>query len=189
MLAGMLTLAVVGAGPKGIAIAAKARALAAAGLDAPRVVLVEPGVVAGNWGGRQGYTSGLLPLGTPAEKDVGFPYASSWGSDSAAVSAAMADYSWQRHLIEKGMYADWVDRGRLRPTHRQWSWYLREVAGKAGAVDHRGAGDRPGGGRRAVAADGAAGGREQARRRDRAGRREQARGRHRAWGQARGGRG
>jgi mycobactin lysine-N-oxygenase len=133
MLAGMLTLAVVGAGPKGIAIAAKARALAAAGLDAPRVVLVEPGVVAGNWGGRQGYTSGLLPLGTPAEKDVGFPYASSWGSDSAAVSAAMADYSWQRHLIEKGMYADWVDRGRLRPTHRQWSWYLREVAGQAGA--------------------------------------------------------
>jgi mycobactin lysine-N-oxygenase len=133
MLAGMLTLAVVGAGPKGIAIAAKARALAAAGLDAPRVVLVEPGVVAGNWGGRQGYTSGLLPLGTPAEKDVGFPYASSWGPDSAAVSAAMADYSWQRHLIEKGMYADWVDRGRLRPTHRQWSWYLREVAGQAGA--------------------------------------------------------
>jgi mycobactin lysine-N-oxygenase len=133
MLAGMLTLAVVGAGPKGIAIAAKARALAAAGLDAPRVVLVEPGVVAGNWGGQQGYTSGLLPLGTPAEKDVGFPYASSWGSASAAVSAAMADYSWQRHLIEKGMYADWVDRGRLRPTHRQWSWYLREVAGQAGA--------------------------------------------------------
>jgi mycobactin lysine-N-oxygenase len=26
-----------------------------------------------------------------------------------------------------------VDRGRLRPTHRQWSWYLREVAGQAGA--------------------------------------------------------
>jgi len=133
MLAGMLTLAVVGAGPKGIAIAAKAGALAAAGLAAPRVVLVEPGEVAGNWGGRQGYTSGLLPLGTPAEKDVGFPYASSWGPDSAAVSAAMADYSWQRHLIEKGMYADWVDRGRLRPTHRQWSWYLREVASQAGA--------------------------------------------------------
>jgi mycobactin lysine-N-oxygenase len=129
----MPVLAVVGAGPKGIAIAAKARALAAAGLDAPRVVLIEPGVVAGNWGGRQGYTSGLLPLGTPAEKDVGFPYAHSWGPASAAVTAAMANYSWQRHLIEQGAYADWVDRGRLRPTHRQWSWYLREVAGKAGA--------------------------------------------------------
>jgi mycobactin lysine-N-oxygenase len=75
----MPTLAVLGAGPKGIAIAAKARALAAAGLDAPQVVLVDPGPVAGNWTGRQGYTGGLLPLGTPAEKDVGFPYAASWG--------------------------------------------------------------------------------------------------------------
>jgi mycobactin lysine-N-oxygenase len=129
----MPTLAVVGAGPKGIAIAAKARAVAAAGLDAPRVVLVERGAVAGNWSGRQGYTSGLLPLGTPAEKDIGFPYADSWGAASPAVTAAMADYSWQRHLIAHGMYADWVDRGRLRPTHRQWSCYLREVADRAQA--------------------------------------------------------
>src|SRR6201987_2981058 len=129
----MPTLAVLGAGPKGIAVAAKARALAAAGLDAPRVVLVDRGPVAGNWSGRQGYTSGLLPLGTPPEKDVGFPYADSWGPASAAVTAAMADFSWQRHLIARGVYADWVDRGRLRPTHRQWSWYLREVAEKAQA--------------------------------------------------------
>ena len=62
----MSTVAVVGAGPKGVAIAAKARALAAAGLPAPRVVLVDGGEVAGNWSGRQGYTSGLLPLGTVA---------------------------------------------------------------------------------------------------------------------------
>jgi mycobactin lysine-N-oxygenase len=129
----MLTLAVLGAGPKGIAIAAKARALAAAGLGAPRVVLVDPGAVAGNWDGRQGYTSGLLPLGTPAEKDVGFPYARSWGEDSPAVNAAMASYSWQRYLIDRGAYADWVDRGRMRPTHRQWSAYLREVARRAEA--------------------------------------------------------
>ena len=115
-------------GPKGIAIAAKARALAAAGLPAPRVVLVERGEVAGNWNGRQGYTSGLLPLGTPPEKDVGYPYAASWGKASAGVVAAMAEYSWQRHLIRHGAYGDWVDRGRMRPTHRQWSAYLREVA-------------------------------------------------------------
>jgi len=44
----MATLAVVGAGPKGIAIAAKARALRAAGLVAPRVVVVDRGEVAGN---------------------------------------------------------------------------------------------------------------------------------------------
>ena len=129
----MPTLAVLGAGPKGIAIAAKARALAAAGLDAPRVVLVDRGPVAGNWTGRQGYTSGLLPLGTPAEKDIGFPYAASWGAASAAVSAAMAEYSWAQHLVRHGGYPNWVDRGRLRPTHRRWSSYLREVAERAGA--------------------------------------------------------
>ena len=123
----------VGAGPKGIAIAAKARALAAAGLPAPRVVLVDRGEVAGNWSGRQGYTSGLLPLGTPPEKDVGYPYAASWGGASADVVAAMARYSWQRHLIGQGAYSDWVDRGRMRPTHRQWCAYLREVADAAEA--------------------------------------------------------
>jgi mycobactin lysine-N-oxygenase len=129
----MPTLAVVGAGPKGIAIAAKARALEAARVGAPRVVLIDRGAVAGNWSGRQGYTNGLLPLGTPPEKDVGFPYADSWGDTTPAVTAAMADYTWQRHLIDHGAYADWVDRGRMRPTHRQWSWYLREVAEKAQA--------------------------------------------------------
>src|SRR5499427_9635387 len=129
----MPTLAVVGAGPKGIAIAAKARAVAAAGLTAPRVVLVDRGAIAGNWSGRQGYTSGLLPLGTPPEKDVGYPYAASWGDSSADVVAAMAGYSWQRHLIRHGAYSDWVDRGRMRPAHRQWSAYLREVAETAEA--------------------------------------------------------
>jgi len=91
-------------------------------------VLVDRGAVAGNWSGRQGYTSGLLPLGTPPEKDIGYPYAASWGDASADVVAAMAEYSWQRHLIRHGVYSDWVDRGRVRPTHRQWSAYLREVA-------------------------------------------------------------
>ena len=126
-------LAVVGAGPKGIAIAAKASALAAAGLPVPRVVLVDRGQAAGNWSGRQGYTNGLLPLGTPPEKDVGYPYTASWGDASADVVAAMAEYSWQRHLIRHGAYSDWIDRGRMRPTHRAWSAYLREVADAAEA--------------------------------------------------------
>jgi mycobactin lysine-N-oxygenase len=134
----MPTLAVVGAGPKGIAIAAKSRALSEAGLDAPRVVLIDRSGVAGNWSGRQGFTSGLLPLGTPPEKDVGFPYAASWGAASSAVTAAMAPFSWQRHLIDHGAYADWVDRGRLRPTHRQWSTYLRDVAERAEIELHAG---------------------------------------------------
>ena len=134
----MPTLAVIGAGPKGIAIAAKARALAAAGLDVPEVVLVDRGAVAGNWSGGQGYTNGLLPLGTPPEKDVGYPYPDSWGAASASVTRAMAEFSWQRHLIAHGRYADWVDRGRMRPTHREWSAYLGEVAERAEAEIVRG---------------------------------------------------
>ena len=129
----MPTLAVVGACPKGIAVAAKARALAAAGLQPPRVVLIDRGEVAGNWSGRQGYTDGLVPLGTPPEKDVGYPYAASWGRASGEVVAAMAEYSWQRHLIGHGAYGEWVDRGRMRPAHRQWAAYLREVAQAAEA--------------------------------------------------------
>jgi mycobactin lysine-N-oxygenase len=81
----------------------------------------------------RGYTSGMLPLGTPPEKDIGYPYAASWGDASADVVAAMAGYSWHRHLIRHGAYSDWIDRGRMRPTHRQWSLYLREVAEAAEA--------------------------------------------------------
>src|SRR2546428_5023736 len=95
----MSTLAVIGAGPKGIAIAAKGRVLSAVGLDSPRVVLVDRNAVAGNWSGRQGYTNGLLPLGTPPEKDIGFPYAASWGSASAAVTAAVAPFRWHGPLV------------------------------------------------------------------------------------------
>ncbi|MDX6629296.1 MAG: mycobactin lysine-N-oxygenase [Gaiellales bacterium] len=124
------SLAVVGAGPKGIAVAAKARALAAAGYDAPRIVLVDRAGVAASWSGQRGFTSGRPPLGTPPEKDVGFPYADGWGAQSRAVTTAMAQFSWQRYLIERGLYADWVDHGRQRPTHRQWGAYLRAVADK-----------------------------------------------------------
>jgi mycobactin lysine-N-oxygenase len=127
----MQTLAVIGAGPKGIALAAKARALADVGFEPPEVVLLDRNGVAEAWSGRRGYTNGRLPLGTPPEKDIGFPYAESWGGASAAVTDAMSRFSWQRHLVECGHYADWVDRGRLPPTHRRWTAYLRAVAQKA----------------------------------------------------------
>ena len=129
----MRTLAVIGAGAKGIAIAAKARALADTGLDPPRVVLLERSAPAAAWIGRQGYTDGSLPLGTPPEKDIGYPYQPGWGAASGSVTDAMMAYSWPRNLIAGGSYADWVDRGRQRPAHREWGAYLRAVAGKCGA--------------------------------------------------------
>jgi mycobactin lysine-N-oxygenase len=126
--AGRATLAVLGAGPKGLAIAAKRAALARAGWDVPDLLVVEGAGVAANWSGAAGYTDGRQLLSTEPEKDVGFPYARSWGADSERVTHEVGRWSWQRHLVQQDTYADWVDRGRPRPSHREWSRYLRWVA-------------------------------------------------------------
>ena len=125
--AGRATLAVLGAGPKGLAIAAKRAALARTGRDVPDLLLVDLEGVAANWSGATGYTDGRQRLSTPPEKDVGFPYAHAWGEDSERVSHEVGRWSWQSYLVQQEGLADRVDRGRLRPTHRDWSRYLRCV--------------------------------------------------------------
>jgi lysine/ornithine N-monooxygenase len=122
------SLAVIGAGPKGLAIAAKRAALAEAGWQVPDLILVDRSGVAANWSGASGYTDGRQPLSTPPEKDVGYPYAPSWGPASGQVSDRARRWSWQRYLIDQGGLADWVDRGQPRPSHGQWYRYLRWVA-------------------------------------------------------------
>jgi mycobactin lysine-N-oxygenase len=128
--AGRATLAVLGAGPKGIAIAAKHAALARTGWEVPDLLLIDGEGVAANWSGAVGYTDGRQRLSTAPEKDVGFPYAHTWGADSERISHQMSRWSWQSYLVHDDGFADWVDRGRPRPTHRQWSQYLRWVAGR-----------------------------------------------------------
>jgi mycobactin lysine-N-oxygenase len=76
--AGRATLAVLGAGPKGIAIAAKHAALARTGWEVPDLLLIDREGVAANWSGAAGYTDGRQRLSTSPEKDVGFPYAHTW---------------------------------------------------------------------------------------------------------------
>jgi mycobactin lysine-N-oxygenase len=126
--AGRATLVVLGAGPKGLAIAAKRAALAGTGRDVPDLLVIDRQGVAANWSGGAGYTDGRQMLSTEPEKDVGFPYARTWGADSEEVSYQVGRWSWQSYLVHQDGFADWVDRGRLRPTHRQWSQYLRWVA-------------------------------------------------------------
>jgi mycobactin lysine-N-oxygenase len=126
------SLAVVGAGPKGLAIAAKRVALARTGREVPDLVLIDRAGVATNWSGTSGYTDGRQPLSTPPEKDVGFPYAPSWGPASGQVSDEVRRWSWQRYLIGQGGLADWVDRGQPRPDHRAWHRYLRWMAEQLG---------------------------------------------------------
>lgn len=123
-------LVIIGAGPKAIAIVAKANVLAELGVSVPRIHVIERRSVGAHWTGDAGYTNGLLRLGTSPEKDIGFPYQSRcWGRElSSAVDERMARYSWQGFLIAQSGYSDWVDRGRPAPEHRQWARYLQWVA-------------------------------------------------------------
>ncbi|MEU7142867.1 SidA/IucD/PvdA family monooxygenase [Nocardia sp. NPDC046473] len=125
----METLLTVGAGPKALAVAAKAKVLRELGLAAPRVIAVEAHVVGGNWLPSGGWTDGQHRLGTSPEKDVGFPYHSTWARGrNAEINAAMTAYSWTSFLVEQGTYAEWIDRGRPNPHHHVWAKYLQWVA-------------------------------------------------------------
>ncbi|WP_245562457.1 SidA/IucD/PvdA family monooxygenase [Nocardia araoensis] len=125
----METLLVIGAGPKALAVAAKAHVLRTLGLPAPRVVVVEAHAVGGNWLPSGGWTDGRHRLGTSPEKDVGFPYHSTWARGrNQEINAAMMAYSWTSFLIEQGTYAEWIDRGRPNPAHHVWAKYLQWVA-------------------------------------------------------------
>ncbi|MEZ0381624.1 NADPH-dependent L-lysine N(6)-monooxygenase MbtG [Mycobacterium sp. pW045] len=125
----MRTLAVVGAGAKAVAVAAKAAVLREMGVETPEIVAVERTEVAANWRATGGWTDGAHRLGTSPEKDVGFPYRSALvAGRNAELDERMTRYSWQSYLIATGQFAEWVDRGRPAPTHLRWSQYLRWVA-------------------------------------------------------------
>jgi mycobactin lysine-N-oxygenase len=127
------TLAVVGAGAKAVAVAAKASELRDMGVDVPDVVAVERTAVAANWQAVGGWTDGQHRLGTGPEKDVGFPYRSSLvPRRNAELDERMTRHSWQAYLVATGQFAEWIDRGRPAPTHRRWSQYLRWVADNVG---------------------------------------------------------
>ncbi len=134
---GTAPLLVIGAGPKAVALAAKARALRDAGIDAPEIVAVERGRTAANWRPGGGWTHGRQLLGTLPEKDLGFPYdPTAWGGPqgpyAAGITRRMIDFGWNSHLIAVGRYARWVDRGRPQPSHQEWADYLEWAAAETG---------------------------------------------------------
>ncbi|ADG80886.1 L-lysine N6-monooxygenase MbtG OS=Tsukamurella paurometabola (strain ATCC 8368 / DSM / CCUG 35730 / CIP 100753 / JCM 10117 / KCTC 9821 / NBRC 16120 / NCIMB 702349 / NCTC 13040) OX=521096 GN=Tpau_4325 PE=3 SV=1 [Tsukamurella paurometabola] len=133
----MTDLLIVGAGPKAVAVAAKAAVLRANGLPAPSITVVDPLGVAGNWRAAGGWTDGAHRLGTSPLKDVGYPYRSriaggGGGAVDAEVDRGMLLLSWTAHLTDRGAYADWVDRGGPAPTHTEWAAYLAWVAERVG---------------------------------------------------------
>lgn len=131
----MARLAIIGAGPKGAAIAAKAAALRAAGhhRPPPDIDLYDPNPVGASWRGSHGYTDGVQPLCTLAERDLGFPYdTASYGPRVA--QAMVADFSWQSFAINsagRSRYRDWVVNGRRPPRHIDFAGYLEYAVSKA----------------------------------------------------------
>jgi mycobactin lysine-N-oxygenase len=129
----MSTLAVLGAGAKAVAVAAKAFVLREMGVEVPDVITVERTGVGANWQASGGWTDGAHRLGTSPEKDVGFPYRSAVAPRrNAELDERMTRYSWQSYLIATASFAEWIDRGRPAPTHRRWSQYLGWVGQHVG---------------------------------------------------------
>src|SRR6195256_864170 len=141
----MSTLAILGAGAKAVAVAAKASALPDMGPDIPEVpdvIAVERTGVGANWQASGGWTDGAHRLGTSPEKDVGFPYRSALvPRRNREVDERMTRYSWQSYLIATAAFAEWIDRGRPAPPHRKWSQYLGWVADQVGMKVVHGEGD------------------------------------------------
>lgn len=126
-------LLVIGAGPKALSLAGKAQVLKSLGFaGVPQVVIIDKRGVAAHWDGLSGFTDGHQHLGTPPEKDVGFPYRSGeWGAYNHEIDDRMLRFSWHRFKVLGDVVEPlftWVDRGRLQPTHGEWANYLKWVA-------------------------------------------------------------
>ncbi|WP_234342752.1 SidA/IucD/PvdA family monooxygenase [Xanthomonas citri] len=116
-------LAVVGGGPKAAAIAARAHALnVSLGRSAFIVDIYERKTIGAHWTGRSGYTDGVQTLCTPIERDLGYPYHS---TDPGVNQTLFECFSWNSYLQSQGQaFFNWVEGGRLPPTHSDFSDYL-----------------------------------------------------------------
>lgn len=133
----VLSLTVLGAGPKAIAVQAKAHALRCLGISKAEILVLDPLGVGGNWLSDGGWTNGRHLLGTSPLKDIGFPYntriagheaGSSLGILNRKVDRELFQVSWIQFLIETNRYTSWVDRGHPSPLHRLWAEYLNWAA-------------------------------------------------------------
>lgn len=125
-------IAVIGAGPKGLALAVKSLVLNEFMLGEYEVILIEKNQVAANWSGNEGYTNGNLKLGTPPEKDIIFPNDLKTGSIEVdkKIQSRLMEFSWNFYKMQSNSYSEWIDRGKPSPTHKEWSNYLNWIACK-----------------------------------------------------------
>jgi mycobactin lysine-N-oxygenase len=124
-----IQIAVIGGGPKAVAIAAKATVLKSIYQPDVNVTIFERREVGSHWNGNFGYTTGEADLCTHAERDLGFPYKSMFGKQCA--EELYHQFSWSTFAIEEGFYAEWVDKGRRPPSHKKFAEYLKWAANRA----------------------------------------------------------
>ncbi len=126
-------LIIVGAGAKAAGISTKVHILNSLGLAELSVKVIEGTEVAASWKGRNGMTSGEEPLAVTPIKDIGFPYQShiEFGEAGEAIDAALAQFTWQQHMISTRRYARWVDAGSPQVRHRDYGEYLAWVMARA----------------------------------------------------------
>lgn len=123
-------LLVVGAGAKATAVAAKVHALNRVGSGSGRrpvsMLIVEARRPASSWSGMAGMTSGEEELAITPHKDIGFPYESHrmFGDEGTRIDGILSDFSWQRHLIDIGGYARWLNADSPPISHGDYGRYL-----------------------------------------------------------------
>lgn len=122
-------IVVIGAGPKALALNAKAHVLSNLE-DSIEIIAIDKNGIASNWNGMNGFTSGKHSLGTPPEKDVCFPYMSEFIHTLPTINEESFKYSWLSFLIDTKEYQDWTDRGKPSPPHYKWAEYLTWVGEK-----------------------------------------------------------
>ncbi len=124
------TFVIIGAGPKGLAVALKAKILSEFGFPMDKIILVEKHQVAAHWTGQFGYTNGEMKLGTSPEKDLVFPLETDVGDPvlNQKIRSRSQDFTWTSFLVQTSRFSNWIDRGRPAPCHGLWAEYLGWVA-------------------------------------------------------------
>lgn len=146
----MKKLAIVGAGPKAAALAAKCAVLHATGQTAPELVIYERDGIGAAWCGEFSFTDGISKICTPIDRDLGFPYSDVRNVDlpisNSINSLLLGGFSWRAFLSETDILDgesddqpdvhipdlnEWMSKGCPPPTHRQFSKYLGWAIDKA----------------------------------------------------------
>lgn len=122
-----LPLIVLGAGPKGVAIAAKHFAIGDHLL--PPYLIVERSEIGAHWSGKDGsYTDGKQCLVSPPEQDIGYPYKSQQLFDNGQeINEKIQRMSWLSYLTSKDSLITWLNNGRPHPAHTEFVEYLNWV--------------------------------------------------------------